>query len=61
MRFFNSFKDRLVRDEVRNKVDSSSLSPILPTDATQYVKPLEEKPNNRPNLKVPKHGHRQEN
>jgi hypothetical protein len=48
-----------MRDETRNKVDPSSLSPILPTDATQYVKPLEDKPNHRPNLKVPKHGYNQ--
>jgi hypothetical protein len=60
MRFFNSFKDRLIRDEARNKVDPSSLSPILPTDATQYIKPLEEKPNHRPDLKIPKHGYNKE-
>jgi len=60
MRFYNTFRDRLLRDESRNKIDSNDLSPSLPSDINQYIKPLEEKPNHRPDLKIPKHGLKQD-
>jgi hypothetical protein len=56
MRFFNTFKDRLVRNIGKEKGDS--LSPVVPSDANRYIAPLTEKPNNRPELKIPKHGHK---
>ena len=58
MRFYNTFKDRLIRDESRNKVPSESLSRKVPSDVNRYMEPLKEKPNHRPDLLVPRHGHK---